>query len=74
MTQEMKDYIIKTLKYSKDDSLERAQRAFMGLSADQMNQQHGQSGRTRKEVLDCYQEARDKTNAAIDAVEAIQVE
>ena len=43
---------------ARGDDLERAQRAFGRLGGTAMDQQHGQSGRTRCEILNGYEEER----------------
>ena len=54
----VENYLRKALRYAKDDSLERAELEFCGLTAEQMAVQHGASGRTRQQVLDGYRAAR----------------
>ncbi len=51
-------YLRRTIANAHDDSLERATSAFRGLTAVQMQEQHGQSGCTRQELLDGYRAAR----------------
>jgi hypothetical protein len=43
------------LQYRGDD-LNRARAAFRGLSPKQMQQQHGQSGKTRAQILEGYEQ------------------
>jgi hypothetical protein len=54
----MNDAIIKRIRRMIDDDrgddLERAIAAFRGYSVEDMGKQHGQSGRTRQEILDGY--------------------
>lgn len=63
------DYLRTTIRYAEDDSLERAQAAFRGMSPEDMRQQHGLSGRTRQEVLDAYQRQRDLSWEALAYLE-----
>lgn len=60
-----KDLILDALDQYKGDDLARAELAFKGMSEEEMNLPHGQSGRTRKEILDEYKEHNAKVNAAI---------
>lgn len=75
MTQTTKDAIIAALKAdlgNAADNLCRASRAFSELSPDQMNSQYGQSGQTRQQILDGYQEWHRKAKAALEeATEAL---
>lgn len=52
------------------DDLYRARAAFRGMSATQMAEQHGQSGRTRQEILAEYEEHDVRIQRAIDWVVA----
>ena len=61
----MKDYIVKVLKDVQGDDLERAERCFAGFSPQQMQEQHGASGQTRKQVLDSYRKQRNLHARAI---------
>jgi len=54
----------KALDNYKQDNLERAQHAFGGMTDKQMSEQHGLSGRTRREVLDGYIRDRREWQAA----------
>ena len=56
---------IRALEKMKGDDTCRAERAFRGFSPGQMNQQHGQSGKTRAEILDGYRAHDAKIDAAI---------
>ncbi len=48
------DYILRQMSYQRSDDLERARAVFRGMTADQMAEQHGQSGYTRQQLLDGY--------------------
>lgn len=66
--EEIKHILLLALDQYKGDSLERAERAFNGLSVEQMNQSYGASGETRQQILDGYREHRRRVQAAIDWV------
>ena len=55
---------IRALESMKGDDIYRAEYAFRGMSQDQMNQQHGLSGKTRSEILDEYRSRDAKVDAA----------
>jgi hypothetical protein len=63
-TPEIKQTLLYALERTRDDSLERAQWAFKGMTAQQMQELHGASGYTRQRVLDGYQRAADLNEAA----------
>lgn len=54
------------------DDLIRARNAFHGMSAEQMCQQHGMSGKTRAEILDVYVTHDAKVRAAIAWLESVK--
>lgn len=54
------------------DDLIRARNAFRGMSVEQMQQQHGLSGKTRAEILDVYEVHDAKVKAAIGWLESIK--
>ncbi len=60
-----KNFVKRAMQNARGDDLERAERAFRGLSAKEMAEQHGQSGRTRQEVLDGYTAHRTAWNNAM---------
>lgn len=60
-----KQLAIRALKRMKGDDLERARFAFKGFTPQQMQQQHGFSGKTRAEILAQYEEADAGIDAAI---------
>lgn len=51
---EIIEYILKAIHAYTGDDLERARMSFIQFTPRQMQEQHGQSGRTRQEVLDGY--------------------
>ena len=67
--EEINNYILRALRMSTGDNLERCQMGFSKYSDTEMLQQHGQSGQTRKEVLDAYQRDRNLYYASVDVLE-----
>lgn len=65
---EYKELAIQALNNAKGDDLYRAKMQFTGLSDVEMSQFHGQSGKTRREILDGYVQYESKINRAIDWV------
>jgi len=60
-----KETIRKALEAYRGDNLYRAQAAFRNCTPQQMQEQYGQSGQTRQEIVDGYQRHEDAVNAAI---------
>ena len=56
---------IKAVNNYKGDHLARATHAFKFLNKEQMQEQHGQSGRTRQEIMDGYIEHEQECNECI---------
>lgn len=56
---------IKAIENYRGDDLARARFTFRGLTQDEMNEQHGESGRTRQQVLDGYINQENECNKAI---------
>lgn len=69
MQKYLSEYIWRAVENRKGDDLERATRAFGGLSEKELDSEYGQSGRTRRAILADYQADRD---LHIDAVAALQ--
>lgn len=67
-----KELAIKALEMAKGDDFLRAKHAFWGLTNEQMEQQHGQSGKTRREILAQYQKHHDDHQAAIQWLKGVQ--
>lgn len=65
-----KQLAIQALGQMKGDDLYRARAAFRGLTPAQMHEQHGQSGKTRAQILDEYEAYNAKVDAAIRWVDA----
>jgi len=61
---------VRALESARGDDSARARAAFRGYSTEQMKQQHGQSGKTRSEILQQYEDSDAEVNAAIAWVKA----
>lgn len=70
MTPAIKQTILAALAQYRGDDLERAKAFFGRFTAEQMEQQHGESGKTRTEILREYHVHAEKTEAAVRFVEA----
>ena len=57
---------INALKTIKGDDFYRAKIAFRGLTEKQLNEMHGDSGKTKKQLLYEYMESDRKIDEAID--------
>ena len=69
MTPEIKQTLLRALDHLRDD-LERAKAHFRNCTPEQMQQVWSGNGETRQEVLDGYQQERDRVIAATAWVEA----
>ena len=49
---------------ARGDDLERAERCFAGMSEAEMDMPYGQSGKTRREILEDYRRERAEWRAA----------
>ena len=49
---------------ARGDDLERAERAFAGMSNKELNEPHGASGKTHREILEGYRQERREWAAA----------
>ena len=65
---EIKEYITGALRNSTGDNLERCEMAFKGMSAVEMQRDHGQSGISRENVLLGYQRERELFNVATETL------
>lgn len=63
---EYKEMAIRALQGQKGDDTYRARKAFSGLSEEEMNKEHGFSGKTRKEFLEEYTQSDAKIDKAIE--------
>jgi hypothetical protein len=61
---------IRIIKQSFGDDLERARLAFAGLTPEKMDEQYGQSGQTRRQIIEGYEQSRHEHQAALDWVES----
>lgn len=68
---EFDDYIRRAIRNTDSDDLERAQWAFRQFTPEQMQEQHGQSGDTRQQVLDGYRKERERNKAILAYFEAL---
>jgi hypothetical protein len=71
MTKETKETVLIALQNYMGDDLERAKAAWKGLNSNAMNELYGKSGKTRQQILDEYQEHRDKVNIAIKEIQSL---
>ena len=67
----MEAYLRDVLRRYSDDSLERAEREFHGLTPEEMQQPHGRSGHARQHWLDVYRAARGEHRQATAYLEAL---
>lgn len=68
LTHQHIDLAILAIRNYRGDNLERARAAFRGLSPQQMQAMHGESGITRAELLASYEEHARACEAAIEAL------
>jgi hypothetical protein len=66
-----REFVLGVLLATRGDDLERATAAFRGFSPFMMRQRHGESDKTRQEVLDEYRERRERYDAAIEWVRTL---
>lgn len=59
-----KTTILKALVQMRGDDLERATMDFSGFTMKQMQEQHGQSGKTRAQILKEYQDCAETVENA----------
>lgn len=64
----LKQRLIEVVGRSFGDNLERAEMSFRGLTAEQMNQEYGESGRTRQQIVDEYRRHRVDDTDLLDYV------
>jgi hypothetical protein len=70
MTDETKRVVLAALRAYKGDDHLRARHAFGRLSEEQLDEQHGQSGKTRRQIWGDYENHANAVDAAIGEVEA----
>lgn len=66
-----KSFIIQCIERARGDDMHRAERAFRNFTTTQMQEEHGQSGNTRQEVLDSYRHHSLTCDNAIIEVQAL---
>lgn len=71
MTARSKEIVTRAMQNAKGDDLERARAAFRGMTDEGMGMRHGQSGSTRREILDGYQAARVEWETAMGELRAV---
>ena len=67
------DLAIRALQNMKGDDLYRAKRAFSGYTQREMQEQHGQGGKTRQQILDEYEAHNRRVDEAIAWVKAARI-
>jgi len=67
----VKEFVLSCIERTRGDDLYRAQCAFKNCTPDQMNEEYGQSGQTRQQILDGYKAHNQKCDVAIAAVNGI---
>ena len=65
-----KELAIRALERMMGDDTARAKAAYRNCTPEQMQQEYGQSGQTRAQILAGYEEHDDKVQAAINWVKA----
>jgi len=68
MHNEHQKLAVQALNQMRGDDLARARMSFRGMNSAQMAEQHGWSGKTRKQILEEYEAHDRKVDAAIDWV------
>jgi len=63
---EHKSFILKVLEWYRGDNLDRAELFFKGMTEDQMQQEYGQSGKTRAEILAGWTKHNNQIDDAIE--------
>lgn len=71
MSPAIKTLVLEGLGRLRGDDLARAKAAFRRCTQDEMEQQFGMSGQTRREILAEYQAHDDSVAAAIAEVQAL---
>lgn len=68
MTESTKNLVLGILYSMKGDNLARATLSFRGMD---LTKQHGESGKTRQQILDEYIKDRAEINAAISEIRGL---
>ena len=66
-----KQIAIQALQNMRGDNTARARAAFRGMSKPQMQEQYGQSGKTRAQILSDYETLDARIDAAIAWIKSI---
>ena len=72
MTYAQRNAIITILQQHRSDDLQRAYIAFTGMSDAQMNEQYGESGKTRNEIIEGYTKHNGELEDLIQAVALVR--
>jgi len=67
----IKTTLLAALRQYRGDNLERARMAFRGLSPEKMDEQYGESGMTRREILEGYERHAAEVDSARMFVEKL---
>ena len=62
---------LRALEVYRGDDFCRAEHAFRGLSDKEMDKEYGQSGKTRKQILDGYREKNAEIQRSIDFLKGL---
>lgn len=65
----IKQTILEALRQYEGDDYYRAKAAFSGLTYDQMQEQYGQSGQTKQQILAGYSKHKNNVDIAKDYIE-----
>lgn len=68
MKTEIKKFIISCIERRRGDDLYRARRAFKNCTPKEMDEEYGQSGQTRQQIIDGHQSHNDECDEAIEAL------
>lgn len=71
MTPASKKIILRLLSNGRGDDLYRAELAFRNCTSEQMDQHYGQSGQTRREILNGYKKRDEEIDVAVAEVNAL---
>jgi len=62
--------LLRIVENAKGDDLERAERAFAGMTDEQLDRQYGHSGQSHRSILEGYRKERDEWEAAHQLAQA----
>ena len=66
-----KDLVIRALEAYKGDDFYRARAAFRGCTPEKMQEEYGQSGKTREKILNEYEKHETAVVRAIDWIKTL---